>query len=148
MSRFLFTPRKKQFPSGKLFINDISCLVCLRLVVAGLWWVRDYMYAYTAVSPHTGWNYSIITPVTNMGVMNIFLIAVSRAYSKYRMILYLDAAVWHISGRLKCLRTSKCCYYRRTHWSSTRRSISEITSGNRKGLTIMYSVHGTRWRIN
>ena len=63
--------------------------------------VREHLYAYTAVCPQTGENYSVIAPVTNIAVMNIFLIALSRAFSQYRIILCLDAAGWHTSGSLE-----------------------------------------------
>ena len=33
--------------------------------------------------------------------MNIFLIALSKAYGKYRIILCLDSAGWHTSGSLE-----------------------------------------------
>ena len=69
--------------------------------VVGQQMVREYIYAYTAVCPETGENYSIIAPVTNTAVMNIFLIALSRAFSKYRIILCLDSAGWHTSGALE-----------------------------------------------
>lgn len=69
--------------------------------VIGQQMVREYLYAYTAVCPETGENYSIVAPLTNTAVMNIFLIALSKAFSKYRIILCLDGAGWHTSGSLE-----------------------------------------------
>lgn len=69
--------------------------------VVGQQMVREYIYAYTAICPQTGENYSIIAPVTNTQVMNMFLKALSKRYSKYRIVLCLDAAGWHTSGALK-----------------------------------------------
>jgi putative transposase len=63
--------------------------------------VREYLYAYTAVCPETGENYSIIAPVTNTAVMNKFLKALGKAYQSYRIILCLDAAGWHTSQSLE-----------------------------------------------
>ena len=63
--------------------------------------VREYIYAYTAVCAETGENYSIIAPLTNTQIMNIFLRALSKVYSKYRIILCLDSAGWHTSGTLE-----------------------------------------------
>ena len=63
--------------------------------------VREYVYAYTAVCPETGENYSIIAPVTNTGVMNVFLLALSKAYSRYRIVLRLYSAGWHTSRTLE-----------------------------------------------
>lgn len=69
--------------------------------VIGQQMIREYIYAYTAVCPETGENYSIIAPVTNTVVMNVFLRALSKAYRKYRIILCLDSAGWHTSGALE-----------------------------------------------
>lgn len=69
--------------------------------VIGQQMIREYLYAYTAVCPKTGETYSIIAPLTNTVVMNLFLKAVSRAYKKYRIILCLDAAGWHTSRALE-----------------------------------------------
>jgi len=62
--------------------------------------IREYTYAYTAVCPETGENYSIISPVNNTDAMNQFLIAFSNAYSHYRVIMCLDGAGWHTSKEL------------------------------------------------
>ena len=48
----------------------------------------------------TGENYSITVPVTNIVIMNVFMLTLSKAYGKYRTILYLDSASWHTSGTL------------------------------------------------
>ena len=73
-------------------INNVSrCwLPADSRAVVGQQMVREYIYAYTAVCPETGENYSIIAPVTNTAVMNVFLKALSRAYSKYRIILCIS----------------------------------------------------------
>lgn len=63
--------------------------------------IREYIYAYTTVCPETGENYSIISPVNNTAVMNIFLKKFSKAYNKYRIILCFDGAGWHTSNALE-----------------------------------------------
>jgi transposase len=63
--------------------------------------IREYIYAYTAVCPETGENYSIISPVNNTDAMNQFLDAFSIAYKQYRVIMCLDGAGWHTSKALK-----------------------------------------------
>lgn len=63
--------------------------------------IREYVYAYTAVCPETGENYSIMAPVTSTMVMNVFLLALSKTYKRYRIILCLDSAGWHTSGALE-----------------------------------------------
>ena len=57
--------------------------------------IREYVYAYTAVCPQTGENYSIISPVNNTEAMNVFLDLLSKAYLQYRILLCMDSAGWH-----------------------------------------------------
>lgn len=63
--------------------------------------IREYIYAYSALSPQTGDCYSMISPYCNTEAMNEFLQQLSTHYSNYRIILILDKAGWHISRTLK-----------------------------------------------
>jgi transposase len=63
--------------------------------------IREYIYAYSALSPQTGDCYSMISPYCNTEAMNEFLQQLSDCYSNYRVILILDKAGWHISQALK-----------------------------------------------
>jgi transposase len=63
--------------------------------------VREYIYAYSALSPQTGDCYSMISPYCNTEAMNEFLQQLSNHYSNYRIILILDKAGWHISQSLE-----------------------------------------------
>ena len=63
--------------------------------------IREYIYAYSALSPQTGDCYSMISPECNTESMNEFLQQLSEQYSGYRIILMLDKAGWHISQSLK-----------------------------------------------
>lgn len=63
--------------------------------------IREYIYAYGALSPQTGDCYSMISPYCNTEAMNEFLSQLSAYYSNYRIILILDKAGWHISQSLK-----------------------------------------------
>jgi transposase len=63
--------------------------------------VREYMYAYSALSPQTGDCYSMISPYCNTEAMNEFLQQLSKQYSNYRIIIILDKAGWHISQSLE-----------------------------------------------
>jgi transposase len=63
--------------------------------------IREYIYAYSALSPQTGDCYSMISPYCNTEAMNEFLQQLSTHYSNYRIILILDKAGWHISQSLK-----------------------------------------------
>lgn len=62
--------------------------------------IREYLYAYAALCPQTGDCYSMISPCCNTEAMNEFLRQLSSFYSKYRIILILDKAGWHISRNL------------------------------------------------
>jgi putative transposase len=63
--------------------------------------IREYIYAYSALSPQTGDCYSMISPCCNTEAMNEFLQQLSTQYNNYRIILILDKAGWHISQTLK-----------------------------------------------
>jgi len=57
--------------------------------------IREYSYAYLAVCPETGENYSLILPYVNTECMDIFMQGVSEAFDSYRIIMVMDRAAWH-----------------------------------------------------
>ena len=57
--------------------------------------IRKYTYAYTAVCPETGENFSLILPYADKQCFNIFLKLLSDKYLQYRIILTLDGASNH-----------------------------------------------------
>ena len=63
--------------------------------------IREYIYAYSALSPQTGDCYSMISPLCNTEAMNEFLKQLSSYYCNYRIIIILDKAGWHISQSLE-----------------------------------------------
>ena len=63
--------------------------------------VREYIYAYSVLSPQTGDCYSMISPYCNTEAMNYFLHQIAEQYEQYRIIIILDKAGWHISNSLK-----------------------------------------------
>ena len=63
--------------------------------------IREYIYAYDALSPQTGDCFSMISPYYNTEAMNQFLQQLSNQYPHYRIILILDKAGWHISKTLE-----------------------------------------------
>ncbi len=63
--------------------------------------IREYIYAYSALSPQTGDCFSMISPLCNTGAMNEFLQQLANQYHNYRIILILDKAGWHISHSLE-----------------------------------------------
>ena len=63
--------------------------------------IREYIYAYSALSPQTGDCFSMISPSCNTDAMNQFLQQLSIQYCNYRIVLILDKAGWHISQTLQ-----------------------------------------------
>ena len=52
--------------------------------------IRQYTYAYSAICPQTGENYSLILPYANSQCMDIFMRGVSEKFKHYRMIMAMD----------------------------------------------------------
>lgn len=63
--------------------------------------VREYTYAFAAVSPHDGIVDSLILPEVNSSTMSIFLDEISKRHSKEHVLMFMDQAPWHKSGELK-----------------------------------------------
>lgn len=63
--------------------------------------VREYTYAYTALCPENGKSVSLLLPLVNSDLMNLFLEEVSRQWKEYRVVMVLDQASWHLSKELK-----------------------------------------------
>jgi transposase len=57
--------------------------------------IREYSYAYLAVCPQTGENYSLILPYANKECMELFMEGVSETFNNYRIIMAMDRASWH-----------------------------------------------------
>lgn len=72
--------------------------------------IREYIYAYSALSPQTGDCFSIISPFCNTDAMNQFLQQLSIQYCNYRTVLILDKAGWHISQTLAVADNIKLMY--------------------------------------
>jgi len=63
--------------------------------------VREYIYAYLAVCPETGENYSLILPYANKQCMDVFMSGLSEHFSNYRIIIAMDRASWHKIEKLE-----------------------------------------------
>lgn len=63
--------------------------------------IREYTYAYAAVSPHDGEMVSLILPQTNAVCMSLFLAEVSRRYPDEQILMIMDKAAWHTAGTLQ-----------------------------------------------
>ncbi len=63
--------------------------------------VREYTYAYVAVSPHDGAMDSLIMPEVSEQAMSIFLREVSERYPGEFILMAMDGAGWHKAKTLK-----------------------------------------------
>ncbi|MGV8146302.1 MAG: IS630 family transposase [Alkaliphilus sp.] len=62
--------------------------------------VREYMYAYGAISPMDGAMVSLVLPKTNTACINIFLAEVASRYPDDIIMMVVDNASWHKSKGL------------------------------------------------
>lgn len=63
--------------------------------------VREYRYAFGAVSPKDGKSFFLVMPNCNTVCMNIFLDELSKEYPEDLIMLAVDNAGWHRSKTLK-----------------------------------------------
>lgn len=63
--------------------------------------IREYTYAFAAVSPHDGTLDSLILPEVNTEMMSIFLKEVSRRHDGEFILMFMDQAGWHKAKGLK-----------------------------------------------
>jgi transposase len=57
--------------------------------------VREYTYAFGAVSPHDGVLDTLVLPEVNGETMSLFLAEVSRRHAQESVLMILDGAGWH-----------------------------------------------------
>lgn len=63
--------------------------------------VREYTYAYVAVSPSDGMMDSLILPEVNAEAMSIFLEEVSQRHPDEWVLMIMDSAGWHKAKALR-----------------------------------------------
>ncbi len=63
--------------------------------------VREYTYAYAAVSPHDGVMDSLVMPEVSEQAMSIFLREVSDRHPEEFILMIMDGAGWHKAKALK-----------------------------------------------
>ncbi len=63
--------------------------------------VREYTYAFAAISPHDGTLDSLILPEVNTKMMSLFLEEVSFRHPDEFIMMFMDQAGWHKAGGLK-----------------------------------------------
>lgn len=66
----------------------------------GMQIVREYTYAFGAVSPHDGTLDTLVLPVVTAEAMSIFLAEVARRHPKEFILMVLDGAGWHRANSL------------------------------------------------
>jgi transposase len=66
----------------------------------GMQIVREYTYAFGAVSPGDGTLDSLVLPVVTAEAMSIFLEEVARRYPEEFILMFLDGAGWHRANDL------------------------------------------------
>ena len=62
--------------------------------------VREYTYAFAAITPADGIMDSLILPFVNAETMGLFLQVVAERHPEECILMVLDGAGWHIAGDL------------------------------------------------
>ena len=72
--------------------------------------VREYEYAFAAISPHDGTLDSLVLPAVPAEAMSVFLAEVSRRHPGQLILLVLDGAGWHKAKRLQVPTTMRLVF--------------------------------------
>ena len=72
--------------------------------------IREYTYAYSPISPVDGMIESLIAPVATTEVMEIFLRQVSNRFPDENVIMIMDKAAWHTTGKLPLPKNITLCF--------------------------------------
>lgn len=71
--------------------------------------IRQYTYAYAAVSPLDGVMDSLILPSANTEMMSLFLQEVGQRHPGEFILMFADKAAWHTTEKLKVPANMKLC---------------------------------------
>jgi hypothetical protein len=82
--------------------------------------VREYVYAYSALSPWDARLDSLVLPDANTVCTNVFLEHIAAHYPAEFIVMVLDGAGWHRSHALEVPATWLCSRFRPMPPSSTR----------------------------
>jgi transposase len=63
--------------------------------------VREYTYAFAALSPHDGTLDSLVLPEVNAFTMSVFLAEVAQRHPQDDILMVLDGAGWHRANDLR-----------------------------------------------
>ena len=72
--------------------------------------MREYEYAFAAVSPHDGTLDSLVLPAVHAEAMSVFLAEVSRRHPGELILMVLDGAGWHKAKRLQVPTTMRLVF--------------------------------------
>ena len=78
--------------------------------VCGAQIIREYIYAYSAISPIDGAIDSLIAPRADTEIMAIFLQQVAERFAEEFIIMFMDKASWHTAGKLKVPENMKLLF--------------------------------------
>jgi len=84
----LGTPRRCWAPIG------VRPVVAARLQ-------RQYLYAFSAVSPHDGAMDSLVLPWVNAETISLFLAEVAQRHAEEFVLMVMDQAGWHLAGEVQ-----------------------------------------------
>jgi len=79
--------------------------------------IREYLYAYGAISPADGSMVSLVLPRCNTAYMNVFLEQISKEYPNDYILLVADNAPWHKSQGLIIPKNIEIFHFYHTHQS-------------------------------
>src|SRR3954452_5013724 len=72
--------------------------------------VREYEYAFAAVSPHDGTLDTLVLPAVHAEAMSVFLAEVSQRHPGELILMVLDGAGWHKAKRLQVPATMRLVF--------------------------------------
>lgn len=72
--------------------------------------LRQYTYAFSAVSPHDGVIESLVLPWVDTETMSMFLKTVARRHQDEFIVMVMDQAGWHIAQALKVPKNMKILF--------------------------------------
>lgn len=71
---------------------------------------RQYLYAFSAVSPHDGVMDCLVLPWVNAQMMSLFLAEVAQRHAQEFIVMVMDQAGWHVAGDLVVPATMRLIY--------------------------------------
>jgi transposase len=61
---------------------------------------REFSYSFCSACPQTGELYSMVLPQCNTQMMELYLKKLGRHFQRYRAVLCMDNAAWHVSEKI------------------------------------------------